>query len=74
MRSIAPPEESSIGITAEHRGDFVRIDVPATSGLSPWLDEIGLPNVDHVVSMAQGKPPTRAADATLFALSNQSLG
>ena len=61
-------------LAADHRGSFVRIDVPATSGLSPWLEEIGLPHVDEVVSMARGKPPTRAADATLFALSNQSLG
>ena len=61
-------------LAAEHRGGFVRIDVPATSGLSPWLEEIGLPHVDHVDSMVRGKPPTRAADATLFALSNQSLG
>ena len=61
-------------LAADHRGSFVRIDVPAASGLSPWLEEIGLPQVDDVVSMARGKPPTRAADATLFALSNQSLG
>lgn len=61
-------------LAAEHRGDFVRIDVPATSGLSPWLEQIGLRHVDQVVSMVRGKPPARTADATLFALSNQSLG
>ena len=61
-------------LAADHHGSFVRIDVPATSGLSPWLEEIGLPHVDDVVSMARGKRPTAAADATLFALSNQSLG
>ena len=61
-------------LAAEHRGSFVRIDVPATIGLSPWLEEIGLPHIDDVVSMARGQPPTRAAGATLFALSNQSLG
>lgn len=61
-------------LAAEHRGGFVRIDVPATSGLSPWLEQIGLRNVDHVVSMVRGTAPARAADVTLFALSNQSLG
>jgi len=61
-------------LATEHRGDFVRIDVPATSGLSSWLEAIGLPQVDQVVSMVRGKPPMCAADATLFALSNQSLG
>ena len=61
-------------LAAEHRGGFVRIDVPATSGLSPWLETIGLPQVDHAFAMVRGKPPTRGPDATLFALSNHSLG
>ena len=61
-------------LVENHRGSFVRIDVLATSGLSPWLEAIGLPRVDDVVSMARGQPPTRAAYATLFAISNQSLG
>jgi hypothetical protein len=73
-RDATDAKALSATLAAEHRGGFVRIDVPATSGLSPWLEEIGLPHVDHVVSMVRGKPPTRAADATLFALSNQSLG
>jgi GNAT superfamily N-acetyltransferase len=61
-------------LAAEHRGDFARIDVPATSGLSPWLEEIRLRRVDHVVSMVRGELATPAVDATLFAVSNQSLG
>jgi GNAT superfamily N-acetyltransferase len=61
-------------LAADHRGSFVRVDVPASTGLSPWLEEIGLPHVDDVVSMVRGKRPTSAGDATLFALSNQSLG
>jgi GNAT superfamily N-acetyltransferase len=61
-------------LAAGQRGAFVRIDVPATSGLSPWLETIGLPQVDRAIAMVRGKPPARAADATLFALANQSLG
>lgn len=61
-------------LAADHRGDFVRIDVPAASGLSPWLEQIGLRHVDQVVAMVRGKPPARTGDAILFALSNQSLG
>ena len=61
-------------LAADHCGSFVRVDAPGESGLSSWLEDIGLPHVDAVVSMARGKPPTRAADATLYALSNQSLG
>jgi GNAT superfamily N-acetyltransferase len=59
---------------ASQVGNFVRIDVPETSGLSPWLTEVGLSCVDHVTSMVKGDPLRTAADATLFALSSQSLG
>jgi predicted N-acetyltransferase YhbS len=61
-------------LAARHVNSFVRIDVTEASGLSPWLAEIGVPRVDHVVSMVRGRAPARAADATLFALSNQSFG
>jgi GNAT superfamily N-acetyltransferase len=59
---------------ASHTGQFVRIDVPEETGLSPWLDSIGLPRVNQVVSMVLGPLPAPGADARLFALSNQSLG
>jgi GNAT superfamily N-acetyltransferase len=61
-------------LAAPHEGRFVRIDVSAASGLSPWLEEVGLPRVDRVVAMALGEPPRPGAGASLFALSNQSLG
>jgi hypothetical protein len=59
---------------AAHVGDFVRIDVTRSCGLAPWLVGIGLPQVSEVVSMARGTPPPTSAEATLYALSNQSLG
>lgn len=59
---------------ASRVGSFVRIDVTEISGISPWLDELGLSRVNQVTSMARGNPPPVAADATLFALSSQSLG
>jgi GNAT superfamily N-acetyltransferase len=61
-------------LAAPHAGSFVRIDVTEASALSPWLEEIGLPCVDRVVSMARGPRPTGTAAAMLFALSNQSFG
>ncbi len=61
-------------LAAPHVGRFVRIDVPEAVGLSPWLETIGLPQVDHVVSMALGDPPSNQPGQRLFALSNQSLG
>jgi GNAT superfamily N-acetyltransferase len=59
---------------ASHVGHFIRIDVSADLGLSPWLESIGLPQVDQVVAMARGKLPSLGDSPMLFALSNQSLG
>jgi hypothetical protein len=61
-------------LAAPHVGRFVRIDVPEAVGLSPWLETIGLPQVDHVVSMVLGNPPSNDPGHRFFALSNQSLG
>jgi GNAT superfamily N-acetyltransferase len=61
-------------LAAQCEGQFTRIDVTLASGLSPWLESIGLPRVDEVVAMARGGAPVPAGDATVFALSNQSLG
>lgn len=61
-------------LAARRVGSFVRIDVTLTSGLSPWLETIGLPKVDAVTAMALGGAPEPRARATLHALSNQSLG
>lgn len=57
-----------------HAGEFVRIDVREDSGLSPWLETLGLPCVDRVTSMARGTTPRRAPQAAVFALASQSLG
>ncbi|MFN3551575.1 MAG: GNAT family N-acetyltransferase [Novosphingobium meiothermophilum] len=61
-------------LASAHEGDFVRIDVTETSGLAPWLEEIGLPRVDRAPIMALGAPPQAEPGAMLVALSNQSLG
>lgn len=61
-------------LAAAHEGGFVRIDVTEACGLASWLVEIGLPQVDRAVVMALGEPPQGMPGATLFALSNQSLG
>jgi len=60
-------------LASAHVGEFVRIDVNRED-LSQWLDAMGLPRVDRVASMVRGAPPQSDADATLYALSNQSFG
>ena len=55
------------------RDVFLRVDVPDSSGLSPWLAAIGLPRVGDAVAMRRGARPA-VAEPRLFALANQSLG
>ncbi|MBD8687317.1 MULTISPECIES: GNAT family N-acetyltransferase [unclassified Rhizobium] len=54
-------------------GQFVRMDVYAEDGLSPFLQSFGLPLVSEVVSMVRGDLPRPVAPAHMYAVSNQSL-
>lgn len=75
---IAPDAERAKALirhwTGIYTGSFVRIDVPAASGLSPWLDELGLPQVDTVVTMVRGEAPPDDKAMQVFALVNQAIG
>ncbi|NUA28471.1 GNAT family N-acetyltransferase [Cupriavidus basilensis] len=53
---------------------FVRIDVPAESGLSEWLEALGLQKVDTITAMVRGASLARAESPLLWALTAQSLG
>ena len=59
---------------AKHRSEFLRVDAPVSSGLSPWLEARGLPQVGEVVTMVRGDPPATPDAPRLFALANQALG
>ncbi|MBV7512332.1 GNAT family N-acetyltransferase [Pseudomonas sp. PDM25] len=53
---------------------FVRIDIPADSGLAEWLDSAGLKPVDTVAQMAKGTPPQTANGVQQFAVVTQAIG
>lgn len=55
-------------------GSFCRLDVTDASGLSPWLEEIGLPRVGQVVTMVRGIEPVCGTEASVQALAAQALG
>ena len=55
-------------------GMFCRLDVPEESGLSVWLDELGLPCVGRVVRMMRGTRPPVDPSITTFSLTTQALG
>ncbi|WP_164852657.1 GNAT family N-acetyltransferase [Novosphingobium umbonatum] len=59
---------------AQNAGNFTRLDVTEASGLSPWLEGLGLPRVDTVRSMVRGPLPEAQGEAVLFALSAQAMG
>jgi predicted N-acetyltransferase YhbS len=61
-------------LLAARRGDFVRIDVPARTGLGAWLSECGLPLVASGVVMERGAAPVALGPAHRFALVNQAMG
>jgi predicted N-acetyltransferase YhbS len=75
---IAPDEERAKALishwTGTYAGSFVRIDVSAATGLSPWLNEIGLVQTDTAVVMARGEPPLQDAGMRQFAIISHSLG
>jgi GNAT superfamily N-acetyltransferase len=55
-------------------GMFMRIDVPGESGLSEWLEALGLARVDNVVTMVRGTPLKQASGFHVFGAVNQALG
>jgi predicted N-acetyltransferase YhbS len=65
---------------ALNEGVFVRIDTPGDSGLTEWLDGLGLPRVDTVVKMVLNGPeglvapfPPADADFKQFGIINQAM-
>lgn len=55
-------------------GSFCRIDIPEDSGLGPWLEELGLPQVGRVIRMTLGPAPEVTGAARVFGLAAQALG
>lgn len=71
------PETARALIAAQiagHQGMLVRIDVTERSGLTAWLESLGLPRIDVATSMARGTLPPTSPRVTLYALSSQSIG
>ncbi len=57
-----------------HAGMFLRIDVPDDSGLSGWLDRLGLVGAGPATTMVRGTPLRLGTDVRTFAAVNQALG
>ncbi|KND62130.1 Histone acetyltransferase HPA2 and related acetyltransferase [Candidatus Burkholderia verschuerenii] len=63
---------------AQHAGAFVRMDVPAGTGINDWLASVGLKHVSSVVKMVRNAPASEHGgppDATYraFGIINQAM-
>ncbi|APW39957.1 GNAT family N-acetyltransferase [Rhodoferax koreense] len=78
---VAPDAESAKVLIAhlagQNAGRFTRIDIDFASGLSDWLEGIGLPSVDAPTTMLRGAPladgPGAPNGPRLFAITTQAL-
>lgn len=76
---IVAPDLSGAKTLASHwigayAKSFCRLDVPAETGLSEWLESIGLPQVGQVQTMLRGSTPVTDDSVRLFGLVTQALG
>ena len=73
-RDVAAAQALAAHWIGSHANKFLRIDVPDDTGLSPWLNELGLSRSSQVNTMCRGTPPIPASPFRVFALANQALG
>lgn len=59
---------------ASRHGMFIRIDVPDDSGLTGWLEELGLAGVGPVETMRRGRPLADRRSPRGWAIVSQALG
>lgn len=80
---VAPRDDDSVRAKAlighwlaSYPGMFIRIDTPGESGLTDWLESLGLVRVDSVVKMARNARQMPPADAEFnqYGIINQAIG
>ena len=75
---VAPDSQGAKALIAHlvglNAGKFVRIDVDFASGLTEWLETLGLLRVDAPTVMVRGPVPVSTGGVKGYALVNQALG
>ena len=76
---VAPDVERAKAMIAHwagtYSGSFMRVDVRGAYGLSPWLTEMGLTQVEHTVTaMVRGQAPVSDGTVKQYALLSQAIG
>jgi predicted N-acetyltransferase YhbS len=75
---VAPDDRGAKALIAHlvglNAGKFVRIDVDFDTGITEWLESLGLPRVDAPTEMFRGPVPAAVPGVRRFALATQALG
>lgn len=75
---VAPDTERAKALIAHwaatYAGSFVRVDVTGESGLSTWVESLGLALVGPSVRMARGQVPVSDGTVKQYAILNQAIG
>ncbi len=58
----------------QRTGEFMRIDIPKSSGLGPWLLRLGLEEAGTVIRMVRGPDAPTPTHAHTFGLASQAFG
>lgn len=61
-------------VASGHQGEFLRVDTPDASGLSPWLSDLGLAHVGGGIAMVKGQVSPPSKTFVTYALASQALG
>lgn len=75
---VAPDSERAKALIGHwvqtYAGAFVRVDVTGESGLSPWVESLGLALVEPSVRMARGQAPVSDGTVEQYAILSQAIG
>lgn len=75
---VAPDTERAKALIAHwagaYAGSFVRVDVTGESGLSSWVESLGLASVGPSVRMARGQAPVSDCTVRQYAILSQAIG
>jgi predicted N-acetyltransferase YhbS len=75
---VAPDTERAKALIAHwaeaYAGSFVRVDATGASGLTAWLESLGLPLIEPGVAMVRGLVPASDGTVKQYAVLNQAIG
>jgi predicted N-acetyltransferase YhbS len=75
---VAPDTERAKALIAHwaqtYAGSFVRVDVTGESGLSTWVESLGLVLIEPGVTMVRGQAPVSDDTVKQYAVLNQAIG